>query len=201
MTTVLVCEDTELLRRMYHDRLAADGYDVLDAADGLEAIAALRAGGIDLVVLDLIMPRMGGIEVLEIMRYDPTLASIPVLVLTNLDEAEAADHAMELGAAAYLIKNHTKPADISVRVREILADSAPATLEPAGPEVFDVFLQARLGDTDRLIEHARLPHGLWCPACEVPLTLTLVAKPDSGGWYDAHFVCRECGRDFGAPGA
>jgi DNA-binding response OmpR family regulator len=182
---------------MYHDRLAADGYDVVDAPDGMEAVAALRSGRVDLVVLDLIMPRMGGMEVLEIMRYDPTLSGIPVLVLTNLDETDSADRAVEMGAVAYLIKNHTKPADISARVREILADPSRAVVEAAGPEVFDVFIQARMGDAGQLIEHARLPHGLWCPACEVPLTLSLVERPDSGGWYDAHFVCRECGRDFG----
>ncbi len=195
---ILVVEDTELLRRMYRDRLVADGFDVLTAGDGQEALATLRTGRMDLMLLDLIMPRMGGLEVLEVMRHDPVLSRIPVVVLTNLDEGDAAERALALGAREYLIKNETRPADISARVATVLSEIAAysAAGDSAEPLVFDVYLRPDEGDVDRLVSDACLQRRLWCPTCESALVLTLVAKPDSGGWYDAHFVCRSCGRDF-----
>ncbi|MDP2233861.1 MAG: response regulator, partial [Actinomycetota bacterium] len=82
--TILVVEDTELLRRIYSDKLTQDGYDVLAAGDGFEALNLLRSNKVDLVLLDLIMPRMSGIEALEAIKADPRTREIPVIILSNL---------------------------------------------------------------------------------------------------------------------
>ncbi|MDI6900411.1 MAG: response regulator [Anaerosomatales bacterium] len=190
---VLVVEDTELLRRMYHDKLVQDGYVVGVAGDGIDALAKLRAEKYDLVVLDLIMPRMGGLEVLETIKADPNLKSVPVLILTNLGEEGAIERALDLGALDYLIKNQAKPADVAEKIRLTLDAFGTAD---GGVQPIRVVVKDREADAERLIEHAKLVRRLWCPACEVELALELFPKTDKEGWYDAHIVCPMCGREY-----
>lgn len=190
---ILVVEDTELLRRMYRDRLVLDGYEVEDAGDGLAALALLRDRPFDLVLLDLIMPRMGGIQVLEAVKQDPRTQSIPVIVLTNLGEEETIEHAVSLGAVDYLIKNETRPADVAEKVKLVLEAFHASGDAEAG---FVVYPQAGRGDIDGLVEHAALKRRLWCPACENELALEFVPDPKRAGWYSARFICPSCGRTF-----
>ncbi|TLM97974.1 MAG: hypothetical protein FDZ75_03415 [Actinobacteria bacterium] len=64
-----------------------------------------------------------------------------------------------------------------------------------GP-IFKLSIRDREGDSDAFIEHARLTRRLWCPACEVELSLEMMPKADKPGWYDAHLVCPMCGREY-----
>jgi len=190
---VLVVEDTELLRRMYKDRLILDGFEVVDAADGLAALALLRDQPFDLVLLDLIMPRMGGIQVLEAVKQDPRTQSIPVVVLTNLGEEATIERAVALGAVDYLIKNETRPADVSEKVSLVL-EAFHATGNASS--AFLVYPQPGRGDIDLLVEHAALKRRLWCPACESELALEMVPDPKRTGWYSTRFTCPACGKSF-----
>lgn len=190
---ILVVEDTELLRRMYRDRLIQDGYEVMDAADGLAALSILRDEHFDLILLDLIMPRMGGIQVLEAVKQDPRTQTIPVVVLTNLGEEATIEHAVSLGAVDYLIKNETRPADVAEKVKLVLDSFAVAD---GATEAFTLYPDASRGDVDKIVQHAQLKRRLWCPACENELALELVPDPKRAGWYSARFVCPSCGRSF-----
>lgn len=190
---VLVVEDTDLLRRMYHDRLAQDGYEVLDAADGLVALSVLRDQPVDLILLDLIMPRMGGLQVLEAVKADPRTKDIPVVILTNLGEESTIEQAVSLGATDYLIKNQSRPADVSDKVTLTLEAFGAGS---AGTRAFHVFLRPDSGDVSTLIEDAGLKRMLWCPACENELALRLVPDDAHPGHYDAYFVCNTCGREY-----
>lgn len=190
---ILVVEDTELLRRIYHDKLVQEGYTVLTAGDGLDALAALRANPVDLVLLDLIMPRMGGLDVLENMKSDPRTSSIPVVILTNLGEEGAIERAVELGAADYLIKNSAKPADVAEKIRLVLDNLGGAV---TCGTTFNLVIKDREADADCFITDAKLPRRFWCPACEVELNVEMVPRADRPGWYDAHVICPKCGRDF-----
>ena len=190
---VLIVEDTELLRRIYQDRLTQDGYTVLTAGDGLEALAALRANPVDLVLLDLIMPRMGGLDVLESMKADPRTANLPVVILTNLGEESAIKHALELGALDYLIKNQAKPADVAEKIRLVLDNLGGCN---GSSESYKLVVRDREADAECFIKKAGLPRRFWCPACEVELTLEMLPKADRAGWYDAHVICPMCGREF-----
>lgn len=190
---ILVVEDTELLRRMYRDRLLQDGYEVEDAADGIAALALLREQPFDMILLDLIMPRMGGIQVLEAVKQDPRTQSIPVVVLTNLGEEETIERAVGLGAVDYLIKNETRPADVAEKVKLVLEAFRASGDTGAG---FIVYPQAGRGTIDDLVTHAALKRRLWCPACESELAFEFVPDPKRTGWYSARFMCPECGRTF-----
>lgn len=190
--TVLVVEDTELLRRIYADVLEHEGYRVLTAANGLEALAILQQECPDVILLDLIMPQMGGIEVLTDLRADPRFERIPVLILSNLGQEEDLERAMSLGATDYMIKNEVRPADISLRIASVLRDvhSAPEARS------YRLYVRDREGDADALIAHAGLVRRFWCPACEVELTLVLVPDQSRQGWYEARFECPSCAREF-----
>lgn len=190
---VLVVEDTELLRRMYRDRLAQDGYEVADAADGIAALSLLREQSFDLILLDLIMPRMGGIQVLEAVSQDPRTQSVPVVVLTNLGEESTIERAVALGAVDYLIKNETRPADVSEKVSLVLQAYASRS---QGSDTFTIYPDPSRGDVDALVSHAELKRRLWCPACENELALEMVPDPKRSGWYSARFVCPACRKSF-----
>lgn len=192
--TILIVEDTELLRRMYADRLSADGYDVIVAGDGLEALSILRTQAPSLILLDLVMPQMSGLEVMEVIARDPRLSAIPVLILSNLGQDSDIDRGMALGAVDYLIKNDARPADVSLKIRKILSKSDGA--QAAGTDVFRLVVRDHEADADKLVDAAALPRRFWCPACEVELNIELVPKADRPKWYDAHFICPSCGREY-----
>jgi len=190
--TILVVEDTELLRRMYVDRLTQDGYRVLAAPDGLEALNYMRSDMPDLVLLDLIMPTMSGLEVLQHSQADPRLRDIPVLILSNLGQDEDIRRCIELGACDYLIKNDARPADIAAKIKRILA----ATAAKARAHAYQLQIRDREADADAFVAAAALPRRLWCPACEVELVLELTPLEAVPGHYDAHLLCTQCGRDY-----
>lgn len=190
---VLVVEDTELLRRMYSDRLTQDGYRVLGAANGLEALAVLRTDTPDLILLDLIMPQMSGLEVLELVKKDPRLKEVPVVILSNLGQDEDMQRGLAMGAMDYMIKNDARPADVSEKISAILKLAGSRGVESAA---YRLVVRDREADADRFIADAKLARRLWCPACEVELTLELLPKTDKPGWYDAHVVCPMCAREY-----
>ncbi|MEA5075778.1 MAG: response regulator [Coriobacteriia bacterium] len=190
---VLVVEDTDLLRRMYHDRLTQDGYQVFEAPDGLAALNLLRDQPVDLILLDLIMPRMGGLQVIEAVKADPRTHKIPVVVLTNLGEESTIEQAVALGATDYLLKNQSRPADISEKVTLTLkAFGSGCTEMTAHPG----FRRPDVGEVPWGGAAAGRTRMLWCPACEIELALRMVPDTDHPGHFDAYFVCTSCGREY-----
>jgi CheY-like chemotaxis protein len=118
---VLLAEDDRFLRRAAESRLRQNGFTVLPAVDGEEALKVARAERPDLILLDLIMPKLQGFEVLKSLKQDPATAPIPVIVLSNLGQDEDLKRAMELGAVAYFIKAHLSLQDLVQRVAQTLA--------------------------------------------------------------------------------
>lgn len=192
--TVLVVEDTELLRRMYSDVLQDNGFRVLAAADGAEALRQLRTEVPDLILLDLVLPRASGVEVLTIIKADPRLKSIPVIILSSLGQESDMRRCFELGALDYLVKNDSRPVDVIKRIKAVLTGDGGETATEH--KAFRLAVRDREADADALVAEARLSHRFWCPRCEVELLLELVPQADSEGWYEAHFVCPNCERSF-----
>ncbi len=191
--SILVVEDTELLRRIYTDKLSQEGYRVLEASDGLECLNLARSQHVDLILLDLVMPRMSGLECLEALKRDPRTKTVPVIVLSNLGQESDIQQCMDIGADDYLIKNAAKPVDVAVKIRETL----DRVVRSASDETaFRVLVKDREADADALAQHAKLVKRFWCPTCEVELALELVPQAERSGWYDAHLVCPACGREF-----
>lgn len=191
--TVLVVEDTELLRRIYSDKLAQDGYEVLSAGDGLEALNLLRSNKVDLVLLDLVMPRMSGIEALDAIKADPRTREIPVIILSNLGQETDVERGLAMGAVDYLIKNEAKPADVADKIQATLGLMAGRMAESHS---YRLAVRDREADADRFVNDNHLERRFWCPACEVELLLELLPKQNEQGWYDAHLICPMCGKEY-----
>src|SRR4051812_22002807 len=95
--TVLVVEDSLIPRRALVRGVEREGHQVLQAVDGREALAVLRAQPVDMVLLDLVMPEVDGFEVLTAMRADPALHEIPVLVISAIEATEDVARAIGMG--------------------------------------------------------------------------------------------------------
>ena len=121
---ILLVEDDRFLRKAAEVRLRRAGYTVVTAADGEEAIATATAMRPDLVLLDLIMPRMQGLEVLRVLRTQPTMEGVPIVVLTNLSQDADRERAMTHGANGYLIKANMSLDALAEAVGEALKGAA-----------------------------------------------------------------------------
>ena len=118
---VLLAEDDRFLRRAAEARLRRHGLDVLTAADGEEALRVARAEPLDLILLDIMMPKLDGFQVLKALKEDEATARIPVLVLSNLGQERDVAQAKALGALAFLVKAHLSLQDLVDRVDAVLA--------------------------------------------------------------------------------
>jgi len=118
---VLIAEDDRFLRRAAEARLRRHGLEVLTAVDGEEALRIARAERLDLVLLDVVMPKLEGFEVLKLLKADEATASIPVIVLSNLGQERDVAQAKALGAVAFLVKAHLSLQDLVDRVDAVLA--------------------------------------------------------------------------------
>ena len=117
---ILLAEDDRFLRRACETALTRRGLNVVAAADGEEALALIRAERPDLVLLDLLMPKVTGIEVLRTLKADAGLRDIPVLILSNSSRELEMHDAEALGVVGYLIKANLSLQELTDRIIEIV---------------------------------------------------------------------------------
>lgn len=118
--TVLLIEDDLLLVKMYQTKFTLEGFNCLVANDGEEGLKLALENGVDFIILDIMLPKLSGLDVLEKLQQDPKGKEIPVVVLTNLTQQEEAQKALALGAKEYLIKANLTPKDVVEKVRQYL---------------------------------------------------------------------------------
>jgi len=117
--TILVVEDEGLLRELMAEKLRFEGFDTIEASDGDEGLAVALKERPDLIVLDLLMPKMGGMEVLRHLREDEYGRSIPVIIVSNLSGKEDIAEGAEKGAVEYLIKANFSLDEIVDKIKEM----------------------------------------------------------------------------------
>jgi CheY-like chemotaxis protein len=122
-TTVLIVEDDELLREIYATKFEMEGFSVETAVDGLEALEKIKVKEPDLILLDMIMPRMSGLEFLKVFRPKPDHPNVKTVVMSNKSSPQEINQAKTMGVIDYLIKSQHTPQDIVRRIREYLARS------------------------------------------------------------------------------
>jgi DNA-binding response OmpR family regulator len=126
-THILLVEDDPMLTELYQTKLEMEGYEVSVATDGEAGLSAAKAKKPDLILLDIMLPKLNGFEVLKALKSDKKTTTIPVMVLTNLG-GEKADTdkklALSLGAAEFLVKTFHLPDDIVGKIRSILGTPA-----------------------------------------------------------------------------
>lgn len=114
---ILIVEDNAASRRMYKSKLVLDGYSVLEADDGVQAIEVLSKENIDLMVLDLYMQRLDGFKMLAILRQDQRWVDMPVIVFSARTASSDIEKAMDAGASEFLPKITTSPTKLSERIQ------------------------------------------------------------------------------------
>ena len=119
--TVLIVDDDQYLRDLYQEVLTSEGYKVDTAIDGKEGYDKLQSCLYDLVLLDVMMPKMDGLQVLTKLAELPPVPTRKIVLLTNLAQDPVIQEAMKKGATTYLIKADLTPDQLTARIKEILA--------------------------------------------------------------------------------
>lgn len=119
MATVLIVDDVQIFRDVVSHALKGGGHEAVSAGDGASALQLLRTTVVDLVLLDLAMPNMNGLEFLKRLRAEPRLADIPVVVVSALSQAPQIEAAMALGVKARLLKSRFSLRELIQTVNEL----------------------------------------------------------------------------------
>ena len=118
---ILLVEDDVFLLNMYADKFRSEGFGVSVADNGIKAVKLAQQEAPDIILLDLILPKMDGFEVLQELKKDPATKDIPVILLTNISQKDDINRGLELGAVDYLIKAHFMPNEVVGKVLNVAA--------------------------------------------------------------------------------
>ena len=122
MKKILFVEDESVLRKTLGDVLTQEGYEIISAEDGEKGLELSKTEKPDLILLDLILPKMNGFEVLESLKKDEIVKDIPVIVLTNLEGSDGISKVIELGASAYLVKAEYSLEELIGKIKHALGE-------------------------------------------------------------------------------
>lgn len=122
MSKVMLVEDDDALREIYSIRLTAEGYTIVPAKDGEEALAVAVRERPDLIVSDVMMPKISGFDMLDILRSTPETKDIKVIMMTALSSEDQRQRGESLGADRYLVKSQVGIEDVVNAVHEVLGD-------------------------------------------------------------------------------
>lgn len=117
---LLLVEDDPLIDKMYTAKFTKEGFSVLVAKDGVEGLKLALEKVPDFIILDIMMPRLSGTDLLEKLRLDPKGKDIPVVILTNLSEKEEEEKAQRLGVKEYILKANITPSEIVAKIKKHL---------------------------------------------------------------------------------
>lgn len=119
--TILLADDEQFILVAYKDGLERAGYNVILAEDGEQTLQQMRDMQPDLVLLDIIMPKLNGFEVLQAARQEPAIAAIPIAVLTNLSQLNDEQEARAAGAVDFIVKADVSLNDLLDRIERLFA--------------------------------------------------------------------------------
>lgn len=118
--SVLLIEDDSFLANIYKTKFEMEGFKVTVAGNGELGLKEAKKKSPDVILLDILLPKMDGFTVLEQLKEDSDLKSVPVILLTNLGQKDDVDKGLKLGAADYLIKAHFKPSETVEKVKKVI---------------------------------------------------------------------------------
>lgn len=131
MTKIMLVEDDNSLREIYSIRLTAEGYTIVSAGDGEEALATAVRERPDLIISDVMMPKISGFDMLDILRSTPETKDIKVIMMTALSSEDQRSRGERLGADRYLVKSQVGIEDVVNAVHDVLGDrSGDGTINP-----------------------------------------------------------------------
>jgi len=117
---ILIVEDDNFLLNMYADKFRAENFEVFISEDGAKGVKLAKEQIPGIILLDIMLPKMNGFEVLEKLKADAKTKNIPVILLTNLSQKEEVKKGLDLGARDFLIKAHFMPNEVVDKVKEVV---------------------------------------------------------------------------------
>lgn len=117
---ILFIEDESALQKTFSESLGPEGYSIISALDGESGLKMAQTKKPDLILLDLILPKLHGFEVLKKLKEDAATKNIPIIILTNLESVENVDKALELGATTYLVKTKYTLSEVIAKIKKAL---------------------------------------------------------------------------------
>src|SRR3990167_7059622 len=118
--TILLVDDDLTLREMYEERMKAEGFNIIQATNGEEALKKAKESKPDIILLDIMMPKVNGFDVLKELKSNPELKDIPVIVLTALIQDVDRVQGKKLGAADYIVKSETMPGEVIAKIKNAI---------------------------------------------------------------------------------
>jgi len=168
----MLVEDDKSLREIYGIRLVAEGYDIKSAGDGEEALAMIIKERPDLVISDVMMPKISGFDMLDILRATPETKDVKVIMMTALSSEDQRSRGESLGANKYLVKSQVGIEDVIRSVHEVLGD-APV-VAPAAPS-FGPMVSTTPSSTPKVIDGVKAQPQATTPAPSAPVPVTTPA--------------------------
>ena len=120
--TILFIEDESALQKTFGDVLEKEGYSMISALDGEIGLNLAKSKKPDLILLDLVLPKIHGFEVLKNLKADPETKDIPIIVLTNLESMDDVNKAIELGAKTYLVKTQYNLEEVLDKIKKAFSE-------------------------------------------------------------------------------
>lgn len=117
---IILVEDDEFLAELYATKLSLEGFEVMLATDGEKGFKLIKEKKPALILLDIILPKLDGFEVLKKVKEDETIKNIPVILLTNLSQKDEVKKGLNLGAEDYLIKAHFMPSEVVKKIKQAI---------------------------------------------------------------------------------
>lgn len=118
---ILIVEDDNFVRELYQHAFERRGFETKVAEDGEKALKVVKETKFDTILLDIMLPKVDGIEVLRRIKEDPSTKNIPVVILSNLGQDEIIKRALEVGAKAYIVKSLYTPEQVVEEVRSVIS--------------------------------------------------------------------------------
>lgn len=118
---ILIVEDDRYISKMYQLKLSLDGFDVQVADNGRIGIEKAKELVPDIILTDILMPEVDGFEVIRVIKNDPTLKNIPILIMSNLGQEDHIQKGLQLGALGYIVKSQYTPSKVVDKIKEVLS--------------------------------------------------------------------------------
>jgi len=119
---ILLIEDDPFLLSMYATKFELEGFEIISADDGEKALKAASKEKPDIILLDVLLPKMDGFEVLKELKKNEETKAVPVILLTNLSQRDDVEKGLALGAVDYLIKAHFMPTEVVEKIKKTLSE-------------------------------------------------------------------------------
>ena len=179
MAKILLAEDDNNLREIYEARLQAEGYTVISSGDGEEALVLAKDQLPDLIISDVMMPKISGFEMLDIVRNTDGLKNTKVIMLTALGQSEDQDRANKLGADKYLVKSQVTLEDIVKVAKDLLGSNEDdATSAPSNPSLSNQNDNQTSINNDSQAQTPQMPLASE-PVQQEPISTTSQQEPSS----------------------